>query len=207
MVTKGRFAELLGVDPSRVSQYIAEGKLEGCLVGEGRYAKVDVAKAMAALNQKMDISQRLGNGIGTKITVPTELGSLPLSGMDVPPLSPTNPTIEDQLKQQKLLEAERRNRRQAEEDALRRGTLVHAADARREINAVTTRMMQTFDGMISDMANDVSAKFSLPHRDLLHAMRQSFIAQRQRAADRARQDAEDAPARKEVVLEQEVALQ
>lgn len=208
LVTKSQLAQILEVSPGRVSQYIKEGKLNGCLVGEGRSAKIDVAKAMVALNQKIDPGQRLGNGLNTKIEVPASGTTVvPDSAQEPANAAPTGPTIEDRLKHEKLMTAQRANRRQAEDDALRRGQLVPAADARRELQANSTRMMQTFEGMISDMATELSAKFSLPQRDILHAMKQSFTAQRRRAAARAQEQADHTPAEVEVILEQEMTLQ
>ncbi len=49
-VTKGKFAELIGVSPGRVSQYLAEGKITAAsLHGHGRNARIIVERAKADL--------------------------------------------------------------------------------------------------------------------------------------------------------------
>src|SRR5690349_19821749 len=68
VVSKSKFAELIGVTKGRVSQYIADRKIFGdALVGEGRNAQIRVDLAKAQLRQKLDIGQRLGNGIDTNL--------------------------------------------------------------------------------------------------------------------------------------------
>ncbi|MVA55958.1 hypothetical protein [Agrobacterium vitis] len=67
-VTKGQFAELIGVSPGRVSQYLTEGKISpAALDGVGRNAKINVERAKADLRLTLDVSQRLGNGIDTRL--------------------------------------------------------------------------------------------------------------------------------------------
>ncbi len=60
LVSKGKFAELVGRTPAAVSQWIAAGKLSGAaLVGEGRYAQVDVEVALQQLGITLDLGQQL----------------------------------------------------------------------------------------------------------------------------------------------------
>lgn len=59
-VTKGKFAELVGRSPAAVSGWIREGKLHGnALVGEGRYALVNVEVALQQLGPALDLGQQL----------------------------------------------------------------------------------------------------------------------------------------------------
>lgn len=64
-VTAARLAEILGVSRGRVSQLVSEGKLDGCYAGEGRARRFDVHKCAQALDRKLDLGQRMGNGAGT----------------------------------------------------------------------------------------------------------------------------------------------
>ena len=58
VVSKGQFAALRNVSPSRVSQWISEGKIKpDALVGEGRNAKINVAVATRQLRDSLDIGQ------------------------------------------------------------------------------------------------------------------------------------------------------
>ena len=59
-MTKGRFAELVGRSPACVSGWIRDGKLHGnALVGEGRYALVNVDVAIQQLGPALDLGQQL----------------------------------------------------------------------------------------------------------------------------------------------------
>ena len=60
LVSKGKFAEMVGRTPAAVSQWIAAGKLSGAaLVGEGRYAQIDVEVAQQQLGITLDLGQQL----------------------------------------------------------------------------------------------------------------------------------------------------
>lgn len=56
----------LNVSKGRVSQYVAEGKLDGCYSGDGRARRFDLHKCAAALGRKLDKGQLLGNGAQTR---------------------------------------------------------------------------------------------------------------------------------------------
>lgn len=60
LVSKGKFAEMVGRTPAAVSQWIAGGKLSGAaLVGEGRFAQVNVEVALQQLGITLDLGQQL----------------------------------------------------------------------------------------------------------------------------------------------------
>lgn len=62
-VTKGKFAEMRNVTAGRVSQWIAEGKIHGdAIEGEGRSAKINVAKAYEQLDGNLDALQVAAQG-------------------------------------------------------------------------------------------------------------------------------------------------
>ena len=68
LLSKSEFAELCGVSPAAVSQWIKQGKISGeGLVGEGRTARIRVAVAMRQVNLRRDVGQALGNGLGTRL--------------------------------------------------------------------------------------------------------------------------------------------
>lgn len=81
IVSKGEFAALLGVHKSRVSQYISSGRIDGAaLVGEGREQRIRVAVACEQLRRRLDPGQRLGNGLGTRLTIPAAPPGVALQG-------------------------------------------------------------------------------------------------------------------------------
>lgn len=68
IVSKSEFARICGVDPGRVSQWIAERKLTGAaFVGEGRSARINVPIAQRQLRRALDPNQMTANGSGTDL--------------------------------------------------------------------------------------------------------------------------------------------
>lgn len=61
-VTASELAGALGVTRGRISQYVREGKLEGCYSGQGRGRRFDLEKSAQALDRRLDPGQSLGNG-------------------------------------------------------------------------------------------------------------------------------------------------
>ena len=61
-VTATELAERMGVDRSRISHLLREGKLEGTYSGEGRERRFDVARVASALNMRLSLGQQTGNG-------------------------------------------------------------------------------------------------------------------------------------------------
>ena len=53
----------LGVTKGRVTQWVSEGKLDGCFEGEGRDRRYDVDKCALALGLRRDVGQSMGNGL------------------------------------------------------------------------------------------------------------------------------------------------
>jgi len=216
IVTKGHFAELIGVSPGRVSQMISEGKIgPEALDGEGRSARIRVEQARAHLRERTDLGQRLGNGMATRLD-----GQLPLmppprlavgaresapqqagaEGVN-PSLSPTQPKdpgpvdpYADRLKQLKLADAERRERQALEEELAARGTYVRADRSRAALNGVAATILNVFEGSIADLAQALATQFEIPQRDLMHVLRKEFLTIRVKAAAAARQRAEGLPA-------------
>ena len=112
VVSKGQFAALRNVSPGRVSQWISEGKIKpDALVGEGRNAKINVAVATRQLRVALDVGQLTGNGVRTRRDL-----SLPVQPMPAPPArepAPSSPgdPIADAIKQERLDQLRRANRR------------------------------------------------------------------------------------------------
>lgn len=70
-MTKGDFATLCNVDPSRVSHWIRDGKISGeALIGKGSRARIVVDEAQRQLRMRMDSNQRTGNGLKTRLHRP-----------------------------------------------------------------------------------------------------------------------------------------
>jgi DNA-binding transcriptional regulator YdaS (Cro superfamily) len=65
-VNAAALAELLGVTRARVSQYVAQGRLDGCFTGTGTDRRFDVAAVAARLNRVLHPGQMLGEGAATR---------------------------------------------------------------------------------------------------------------------------------------------
>lgn len=64
-LTAAELARRLGVSRARVSQYLAQGRLEGAYTGSGRDRRFDAVTAARLLQRTLDPAQMLGNGIDT----------------------------------------------------------------------------------------------------------------------------------------------
>lgn len=223
-VTKGEFAALIGVSPGRVSQYLAEGKITpSALQGVGRNARIIVEQAKSDLRLTLDVGQRLGNGIDTRldpsapITVPVPGPTMGQAGGDrpsgsaemgggapgvVPGMLPSS-GIDYQIKQEKLEQARRANRNAAINDARERGQLIETEASRAEMTRVAAALMDVFEGGLNDMASAVAAAFQLPQRDVKHLMRREFRKLREKAAEQMRKKAIDLPPYASAVVEAE----
>jgi len=164
VVSKQSFAELIGVTPARLSQYLAEGRISGeAIIGVGRHARINVAVAQAQLKARLDITQRIANGRAR------------LDGAGAA-------AIEDDIKAERLAQLRRLNQRAAEEAALRAGVYVKAADARQQFGAVAARMLSTFEASFTPIANAIVASRAQTPRDVLRAMRSTWREVRAQAA-------------------------
>ncbi len=198
-VSKSEFAAIINVSPGRVSQFIKAGQIRpDSIVGVGQRAKINVDRARADLRLSLDISQRMGNGLDTRldadaITVPQVLPfdrSSPPGGASEPP--PTN-NVDHKLKLAKLEQAERANRLAAIEDEKERGRFTETVEATRSMGRVATSMLEIFEGGLTDMATAVAAAFKLPERDVKHLMRQEFRKVRENASRQMRLKAIELP--------------
>lgn len=188
-VSKGEFAAIIGVSPGRISQYIAAGKITAAaLVGAGRNAKIDVERAKADLRGALDISQRFGNGIDTRLD-PDLPFDQPSSSRGTAQRDPPPPSVDSDIKQQKLEQLRRINRNGAIAEAQQRGQLVEAEASRAERAKIAVTMLQVFEGALTDFASEMSAEYKLPQRDILHLLRKKFRDVRVKAAEHMRKQA------------------
>lgn len=184
-VSKSEFAAMINVSPGRVSQFIAAGQISAAaIIGSGQRAKIDVERAKADLRLTLDVSQRLGNGIDTRleadapILAPAQVAASQTTTLPIPA------GLDHEIKQQKLEQIRRVNRNAAIADAQARGQLIESEQARAEMGRVAAGMLQVFEGGLTDFASAIAAEFKVPQRDVLHLLRKQF---RQIRATGARQ--------------------
>lgn len=189
IVRKSEFAEMRGVSPGRVTQWITAGHIgPEALVGEGRAARIRVDVATAQLRERLDVNQRFGlNGLPTRldaalppaIVIPQTSPQSPSPPPEPPP--PSNST-EERIKREKLRQAELATRRAEEQDRSLRGVYILAREAREETTRVAAKMFEAFDGALVDFAAALSAKYEIPARDITHLLRKEMRRVRERMA-------------------------
>lgn len=215
LVSKGEFARLINVSPGRVTQYFTEGKLgREVLAGEGRMAKIRYEQAVRQLQERLDIGQRLGNGIDTRLEVPSAppaqtqmqlqqpVAARPVLARPAPeaPVTQTvsappdeGESLETQIKREKLRDVQYRNRKAAEEEAARAGRFIEADGARAQMALVASSMLQTFEGGLNAFAEAIAAKFRVPQRDVVFLLQEEFRRLRDNASRAAAERAAQVP--------------
>jgi hypothetical protein len=176
VISKSEFARRRNVAPSRVTQWIEAGKISGAaMVGQGRNAQLRESVACQQLNRTLDISQRLGNGLATRLTStppaqqPIDFDAGRAAGGDAPAA-----TTQDRIAIERLEQARRQNERDRRDDAVACGLLVDAKTVRLTAGRQAFEMLTRFDGALNDLATAVSAEFKMPQRDVLHLLRKQY---------------------------------
>ncbi|MCP3477663.1 hypothetical protein NLM33_46800 (plasmid) [Bradyrhizobium sp. CCGUVB1N3] len=173
---RGSPADWLG----SISQWISDGKIDGdALDGQGPRAKIRIAVADEQLRQRLDLVQRTGNGLATRLDASAAQAAeqiAPAAAVAAPASS--SAALEEAFKRGRLEALERENRRRAEEEA-----------ARAELAKIAGRAVSIVDGALPEIA----ARFALPQRDILHVLRAEFRGVRSRAARKLRDDAAALP--------------
>lgn len=135
-------AAALGITKGRVSQLVAEGRLDGCFTGEGRDRRFDLERAAQALDRRLDPSQTLGNGAAAFAARRAVLGEGP-----EPAPEPT-PRADDPLTRLAAARAENAEldaRRKRREEMLAAGRYVLADEVARAQAAAVARALDALE--------------------------------------------------------------
>jgi len=207
VVTKARFAEMVGRHPAFVTRAIADGKLKGgALVGEGRGTRIRVAEALGQLGRVLDVSQQLAQErpiLPAPDLIRGRVAAGPAAGgaLDVP-----DQVRDDDLDQGRDSKDERdglhglreeqlelRNRKarleiqRAEREALEAaGALVLAADVTAALRRQVGPLVATFDEVPASVAKAVSEVHGLVYAEVLITVKAALRVQRAAWAERAR---------------------
>jgi DNA-binding transcriptional regulator YdaS (Cro superfamily) len=191
-VSKGEFAELIGVSPGRVSQYIAERKIFGdAIEGEGRRARIRADVARSQLLKTLEPSQRLGaNGALMRSGPSSELPFAPPSPLQTPPKpASADDVMRDELAAERLKQQRLKTAQAEREEALATGRYMLTDDARREMARAVGDAFKVMDQGLRAMANAVAAELGVPERDAHQVLAKSFRALRAEAASGFRVEA------------------
>ena len=173
-----QLATELGISKGRVSQYVSEGKLDGCFTGDGRARRFDVGKVRAALDQRLDPGQMLGNGASTKRRIRTALPDV--VPVEQPPVSEEDsPPAEAPMSRYELartLNAEEAARKSRRENLLAEGSLVLAESAGREAARALSRELAQVEDLLRRgarvIADDLGVDFKAARKILLDLWRE-----------------------------------
>lgn len=200
-VSQAEFARQMGVSRAAVTQWKTNDILtQKAFTRPDKKGKLRLSIAIEQVRRNRDIGQSLGNGLSTGANtepepaeekpLPDNVGASPTGEPAAPQRSSADlqrpVTIEDQLKQAKLEQQLRNNRKQAEEEALRQGQLINSDDARTQIARVSGLLMQIFEGSLVDFSKAVAAQFNLPQRDVQHLLKSEFRKVRETASMKQR---------------------
>ncbi|GGG77638.1 hypothetical protein GCM10011415_28190 [Salipiger pallidus] len=180
-------AKELGLSKGRISQYVSQGKLDGCYTGDGRARRFNVEKVRAALDHRLDPGQMLGNGAGTKdrIRDPKPAAVPPREGQ----LAQRDPDRYELARIQKVEEEARRLRRQ---NQLEEGSMVLADNAAREAARALSKELAQIEDLLKrgarSLADELGVDFKLARKILLDLWREH----RARRAEALQEEADTA---------------
>lgn len=183
VLSKSQFAAVVSRNASQVTRWIEQGKLSGdAIVGEGRGARINVAKALRQLNLALDLGQQLAQA---RPILPGQASpaapNLPLQQHEPLPLPAGGDSVEAERREQiqlsnlKLRQAIERG---AREDAVAAGQLVDMAAVQRALARQLQPLATNFDQLPPSIAKVIAAHFSLPYNDVLIATRNAIRRQR-----------------------------
>ncbi|MDS9467340.1 hypothetical protein RGQ15_07100 [Paracoccus sp. MBLB3053] len=160
-------AARLAVSKARISQYVSEGKLDGCFSGDGRGRRFDLDKVANALGRRLHPGQMLGNGAGTREALRD------LSGTDAPtprlPLrsdSELPPSDAARYEMARTLKAEEEARRLRRQNMAEEGTWVLAEEVQRITARAMGQEIAQFETVIRESARAVADQFGLDFRSV-----------------------------------------
>jgi hypothetical protein len=175
LVRKSEFAEMRGVSPGRVSQWIAAGQIDGAaIVGSGQRALINVELACAQLQERLAVGERFGlNGLSTNLEA-SPAPAPPAAQVRVIPEGEVEGTVEARLKAEKLKQAQFLTNKLELENAARKGQYMDAMEAAAGMARVADEMLKIFEGSFPEFASALAAKFQVPQREALLLLRDEF---------------------------------
>jgi hypothetical protein len=199
MLSASELAEKLNLSRARISQFVSEGKLEGCYHGAGRDRRFDPEKVAGALGRVLDPGQMLGNGRATREAL-RRIAAQAQPDVDAEPDAPpprqrdgqlpiTDPDRYELARTQKVEEEARQLRRRNQEAE---GTLVLAAEAGRQATRLLAQEVAEFESVLRDGARRVADELGVDFKRARALLVEVWRAHRQTRSDQLVQQAETA---------------
>lgn len=183
-------AARLDVSKARISQYVSEGKLDGCFTGEGRARRFDLEKVSAALGRRLDPGQMMGNGSGTRkalrnIEAEEPAPARPQKADTVLPV--TDP---DRYEMARILNAEEDARRKRRDNERDEGRWVLAEEVTRHTARTMAQEVAQFETALRDGARAVADELGVDFREVRKILMDQWRQHRTGRIGQLRQDAE-----------------
>lgn len=161
-VSSSELAQRLNLSKGRISQYVSEGKLDGCFSGDGRSRRFDPELVAKALSRGLDKGQMLGNGLPTRRAIRSmqsdDSADLPLP--DPQSAKRRDGKLEDgdtdQLELVKIATANENLRRLRRDNELAEGQFVLASEVERTVARAIAQEVAEFDSVLRDGARAIA---------------------------------------------------
>jgi transcriptional regulator with XRE-family HTH domain len=184
-ISQRAFASRVGVSKQRVSQWLHDKKIDGdAIVSQGGRVLILAEPAKAQLRQRLDASQMTGNGLDTRLRPEAE---------QLAPPPTAEPTIEDEIKREKLTILRAERRKVLEEESARAGRYCVVDDVKRSFGQIYQRQMTMVVALFDEVAAATAVRFQLPSRDVVHFARTKLYEFRVRVARQLRAEADAMP--------------
>jgi len=187
-ISQSAFARLTNVSRQRVGQWLRDGKIDGvAIIREGDRVLIRPAIAAAQLRERLDAMQVLANGLDTMLAL------APAPAAPPAPEKPAPPSIELQIKEEKLAILRAERRKVLEEERLRAGRYVLASEVMPAMVRSSARHMDFTVASNKEIAEAIALHFRLPIRDVVHFAKTKLDQIRKATASRLRAEAEALP--------------
>jgi len=182
-------AERLSVTRGRISQYVSEGKLDGCYEGSGRARRFDLDKCAVALGRRLDPGQMMGNGASTRAALATLRHEAPPAAPVVDQiksqrsdteLRPSDPDRYELARTQKAEEEARRMRRQNEQEE---GSFVLASEAARQTARIVGQEIAAFETVLREGARKIADHLGVDYKTARQLLVETWRAHRTARSD------------------------
>lgn len=161
-VSSSELAQRLSLSKGRISQYVSEGKLDGCFSGDGRARRFDPDLVAKALSRGLDKGQMLGNGLTTRRAIRSmqaESGA-ELALPERKPAAKRDGRLDegdtDQLELVKIATANENLRRIRRDNELAEGHYVLAAEVERAVEKTLAQELAEFETVLREGARAIA---------------------------------------------------
>lgn len=190
-LTATQLADELNLSKGRISQYVSEGKLDGCFEGTGRQRRFDLKKVAKALGKRLDPGQLMGNGAGTQEVLEKhepgqEATPRPRSGAGAQQLPEHD---DDRYKMARTLKAEEEARRLRKQNAVEDGAYVLASEAALQSKRLIGQEIAEFESVMRDGARRIADELGVDFKEARTILVKTWRAHRARRAEKLQGEA------------------